>query len=113
MSLRFHYELSAMPFSILPLGGRFVRPRPIIPITIIGPSGASLKQAILDPASDDTVFPEYVARMVGVNLANAPQGKAAGVGLVTAILHTLKFPFELPMEKSNGNGKPWLDLQRQ
>ena len=37
-------------------------------------------------AADDTVFPEEIAAKVGLNLTNAPQGSASGVGMGTVPL---------------------------
>ncbi len=107
MSLRFHYQLAVTPHPILPLGGRFVRPRPIIPVTIIGPGGTNLQHAILDPASDDTVFPERVATSVGIDLANAPQGRAVGVGLVIADLRYAEVSLGITNGKEKCEWKAW------
>jgi hypothetical protein len=42
MSLRFSYQFERIPRPVWPLGGRWVRPRPLIRVTAIGPGGASL-----------------------------------------------------------------------
>ena len=86
MSLRFHYKLVPTGYSVLTLGGRFVRPRPIVPMTVIGPAGQYSLRAFLDPGSDETVFQEGVAAAIGVDLTNAPLGRASGIGLVGSIL---------------------------
>ena len=86
MSLRFHYKLVPTGYSVLTLGGRFVRPWPIVPMTIIGPAGQYSLRAFLDPGSDETVFQEGVAAAIGVDLTNAPLGRASGIGLVGSIL---------------------------
>src|SRR5208337_2260686 len=64
------------------LGGRWVRPRPVITVTAIGPTGTAVHDGILDPAADDTVFPETTAAVLGIDLTNAPMGAASGVGKV-------------------------------
>jgi len=61
MSLRFHYKLIRVSHAVLPLGGRWVRPRPLIVVTVIGPAASRLRIAVLDPAADDTVFPATLA----------------------------------------------------
>jgi hypothetical protein len=86
MSLRFHYKLIPTGYSVLTLGGRYVRPRPIIPVTLIGPVTQYSQNAFLDTGSDDTVFPEGVAAAIGVDLTQAPVGRATGIGLVGSIL---------------------------
>ena len=37
-----------------------------------------MRDGILDTAADDTVFPELVARVIGVDLTNAPVGRGSG-----------------------------------
>jgi hypothetical protein len=59
------------------------RPRPLIQVALIGPLATYPDLGMLDTGADDTVFPESVAALIGVDLANAPTGEAAGVGLVS------------------------------
>jgi hypothetical protein len=77
--LHFRYVLQPAARPVCSLGGRHVRPRPIVPVTIIGPAGYRTRDAKLDTAADDTVFPEFLAAFVGVDLTNAPLGEAAGL----------------------------------
>jgi hypothetical protein len=51
-------------------GGAAVRWRPLLPVSIIGPGGLTwdFGRAVLDPASDDTVFPLDTARRIGARL---------------------------------------------
>ena len=84
MSLRFRYKLFSAGHPIFPLGGRSVRPRPILGVTVIGPTDSRLRDAVLDSAADDTVFAESLAAQIGVDLRNAPVGYASGIGLVRA-----------------------------
>jgi hypothetical protein len=78
--MRFRYRLIRSNQPILPLGGRFVRPRPILTVTIVGPTGSWAEDALLDTAADDTVFPEVVAQKIGLDLTHAPQGSGTGAG---------------------------------
>jgi hypothetical protein len=80
MSLRFHYKLIRVSHAVVSLGGRWVRPRPLIDVTVIGPAASRLRMAILDPAADDTIFPTTLASVLGVDLTNAPRGTSSGVG---------------------------------
>jgi hypothetical protein len=82
MSLKFRYQLIPTKKAIVSLAGRLVRPRPMILVTVIGPTGTSVERAYLDPMKDDCVFPEDVADKIGIDLTNAPQGEAEGVGKV-------------------------------
>jgi hypothetical protein len=79
MSLRFRYDLERMGKPITSLGGRWVRPRPIISATLIGPAKTYQDKAHLDPAADDTIFEEKVAAWLGIDLTNSPTGQGAGV----------------------------------
>jgi hypothetical protein len=47
---------------------------------VLGPSTSWVLDALLDTGADDTVFPDHVAALIGVDLANAPAGTSAGVG---------------------------------
>ena len=62
------------------LGGARVRHRPIISIRLIGPMGSRLYDGCVDSAADDTVFPAALAKTLGIDLTNAPQGEAQPVG---------------------------------
>ena len=53
------------------LGGGLVRYRPIMAVRISGPNGSWILDGLLDSGSDDTIFPEWVAPMIGVDLATA------------------------------------------
>ncbi len=80
MSLFYRYRLQTRSAPVVPLGGRWSRPRPIIDVTILGPSDSRLLDALLDSGADDTVFPERVASVLGIDLANALPGVAEGAG---------------------------------
>ena len=86
MSLIFPYTPEKTVRPIWPLGGRTERPRPIIIVSLIGPTGTVVDDAQLDTGADDTVFPEHAATKIGIDLSNAPTGTAAGVGKVGATL---------------------------
>jgi hypothetical protein len=73
----YHYQRSNQP--LVTLRGRFVRPRPIIPVTIIGPARTLLRVGLLDTGADETIFPDYVAQFIGLDLTNAPSGSSTGV----------------------------------
>ena len=53
------------------LGGGFTRYRPITAIRVSGPAGSWILDGLLDSGSDDTIFPEWVAPMIGVDLTQA------------------------------------------
>src|SRR6184192_2646979 len=85
MSLHFPYTLLPTGAGIPSLGGRTVRPRPLVPaVTLIGPLNTIAREALLDTGADDTLFPDSLATYIGINLATAPTGvlrSAAGGSL--------------------------------
>lgn len=78
MTMRFPYTQLPARQPVISLGGRWVRPRPRVRITVVGPSGAYVRHALLDTAADDSVFPEFAASQIGIELAAAPVGEASG-----------------------------------
>src|SRR5262245_6084675 len=56
--LHYRYIPLRVPQPVWSLGGRFVRPRPLIYVAVIGPTGTRVERAHIDPGSDDTVFPD-------------------------------------------------------
>ena|SRR5438874_942181 len=80
MSLRYRYKLNKSPSPIVSLGGRYVRPRPIVSVALIGPAGSRARDAVLDTGADDTLFPEEVAAKIGLDLTYAAKGMGSGVG---------------------------------
>jgi hypothetical protein len=80
VSLHFRYQLQPFNRPLLSLGGRYSRPRPIIGAAIIGPVRGFAVDGLLDPGSDDTVFPEDLAAKIGIDLSQAPPGSGSGVG---------------------------------
>jgi hypothetical protein len=83
MALRFRYQLFRTRQPVLTLGGRFVHPRPVLPLSVIGPTDTRVVQGLLDTGADHTVFSEALARQIGLDLTTAPQGVAGGAGLGT------------------------------
>jgi hypothetical protein len=84
--MRFFYEMTRISRPALALGGRWVRPQPLIHISLVGPTAARPIRGILDTAADDTVFPDYVAARIGVDLTGAPTGSSSGVGGISVPL---------------------------
>jgi predicted aspartyl protease len=80
MTMSFRYTPFMRNHPVVPLGGRFSRPRPVISVTLIGPRHTAALDALLDTGADDTVFPNSVARSLGIDLSSADIGTAQGVG---------------------------------
>src|SRR5262249_30839226 len=104
MSLLFHYELNRSHHPLLTLGGRFVRPRPIIPVTVTGPAGSSLVEGTLDTSADDTVFRDSLAAKIGLDLTKAPVGSGAGAGMARV---PLKYAQVTPLLASGQEQREW------
>jgi hypothetical protein len=48
-------------------------------VSLIGPAGTHVEEALLDTGSDDVVFPEDAAAKIGLDLSNAPTLSAGGI----------------------------------
>lgn len=70
--MRFPYVLIPTGRLVPPLGGRTVRPRPLVEVGVVGPVTTRARPALVDSGADDTVFHESLAAIIGVNLSNAP-----------------------------------------
>ena len=75
MTMRVPYKLLPVRLPVVSLGGRRVRPRPLVFVTLVGPSGVFMGHAMLDTAADDTVFPDAAAAAAGLDLSNAPSAR--------------------------------------
>ncbi len=84
MSLLFRYKVVRVSRAVVTLSGRWSRPRPILPIAVIGPSNTSAVDGYLDTGSDDTVFSERLAARIGLDLTNAPVGQLTTATLTNA-----------------------------
>jgi hypothetical protein len=74
--MKFQYVKMGTTDPIFPLGDVMHRFRPIIEIGIIGPRTTLFRKATLDSGADDTIFPLSLAEVLGIDLTNAPMGKA-------------------------------------
>jgi hypothetical protein len=83
--LRFTFRAYRSPSPIPSLAGSTIRYKPVIPMTIIGPGSQETSFVLIDPGSDDIVFPAALAQRIGVDLAQAPQRHSQGVGATQAV----------------------------
>lgn len=82
--MRFPYALMGSPRPLWPLRGRLVRPRTIVYLGIVGPSGQAVGvDGLVDTGADDTVFPDRVAAAIGLDLTGAPVGTGGGLGALS------------------------------
>lgn len=78
--MRFPYVPLRTRQPVYSLGGASVRHRPIVPIHVIGPQLLPPIDGCIDSASDDTLFPQRLARRLGIDLTSAPQGESQPAG---------------------------------
>jgi hypothetical protein len=108
MSLLFHYSPVARNRPVVSLGGRFVRPRPLVQVTVIGPTGSNVEDAILDTGADDSVFSERLANAIGVDLRHAPAGYGLGVGSGTIALRYAQVTLRLATNQERREWVGWV-----
>jgi hypothetical protein len=64
--------------------------------------------ALLDSGADDTVYPEWIARQVGLDLTSAPQGEATGVATGAAALRYAEVRLRLASGKERREWTAWV-----
>jgi hypothetical protein len=62
------------------LGGGLIRHRPILAVRLTGPADTKLRDGLLDTGSDDTVFTESLALLLGIDLQAAEERLVALAG---------------------------------
>ncbi len=102
--MRFPYKITRVGRPALTLGGRWVRPQPLIHLGVVAPAGTLAVLGILDTAADETVFPDYVAAKLGIDLAGAPTGGSSGVGGIPVPLRFAQIKLRLA---GGGEFKEW------
>ena len=70
--MKFRYKQVGVAQTVLSLGGRTSRPRPLLFMSVSGPAWTKPLEARVDSGSDETLFVESVANQIGVDLTNAP-----------------------------------------
>jgi hypothetical protein len=76
--MHFAYRQERMTNPVLSLGGRFTRPRPTVLLSVIGPAATYPTDALLDSGADETIFPDWIAPLIGIDLTTAPIGETMG-----------------------------------
>lgn len=89
MTLSFRYQLYNRTTPSLPLGGRWVQPRPVIAVSFIGPSDTWVSDCLLDTGADETVLPDGAAATIGIDLTDAPTGTAIAFGQRVPVRYAL------------------------
>jgi len=108
MSLLFRYTLGPVQRAVVPLGGRWSRPRPLVLISVIGPSSTRPVDGLLDTGADDTVFPEHLATILGLDLTNAPIGKLTTATSTNALLRYAQVHLRISDGKEQREWPAWV-----
>jgi predicted aspartyl protease len=80
MALRFPFRSVSIPQPAATLGGQLFRLRPLADLTVIGPAGTVVREALFDTGADEVVLREADAARLGINLTSAPMNTLGGVG---------------------------------
>jgi hypothetical protein len=67
------------------LGGSLFRHRPILAVRLAGPAGMKVRDGLLDTGSDDTVFDDSLAGVLGVDLRQAEERMVGLAGRPTPV----------------------------
>jgi hypothetical protein len=78
----FQLQRYAVPNPIPSLRGARTRDKPVVPLKVIGPSGSHIPRGLVDTAADDVVFGLHIAKLIGIDLSQASQLQALGIGAV-------------------------------
>jgi hypothetical protein len=108
MTLHYPFRSFRVLRPLVSLQGRIARPRPIIPVTLLGPTSAVARDCLVDTGSDDTVFPESVAIAAGIDLSNAPVSSAAGVGLQALTLRLVEVTLRIADNQEQREWSAWV-----
>jgi len=77
-------------------------------VTLVGPSGSVLLDAVVDTAADDTVFSEIAAANIGLDLTTAPTGTAMGVGGGVSAVRYAEVGLQLTDGQERREWKGWV-----
>jgi hypothetical protein len=108
MSLLFRYKVVPVPHAVVALGGRWSRPRPVLPIAVIGPTNTSAVDGLLDTGADETVFSERLAVRIGLDLTNAPQGRLTTATLTNAPIRYAQVSLRVTDGKEQREWPAWV-----
>ncbi len=80
MPLRFPYLRRPSLRPVYPLGGILYRYFPIFAVVVSTPQASIVRDGLLDTGANDTVCPDFLAPLLGVDLTQAPEGSAYSAG---------------------------------
>jgi hypothetical protein len=71
-----------LPYKLIPARGDPNHPvyRPVVDLGMFGPGGSHASLALVDTGADDTLFPSFMARALGVILSTEDSGLIGAIG---------------------------------
>jgi hypothetical protein len=108
MTLTFAYQRVRRNAPSVPLGGATVQPRPVIPITLIGPTGTRLTEGLLDTGADECLFSDRDAPLIGLDLSAAPQRTSEAVGGATVVVRFAQLTFRIACQNEQRQWAAWV-----
>jgi predicted aspartyl protease len=106
--MRFPYQDLPVGHPLISLPGRLTRPRPIIPVTLMGPGGTVTRDALLDTGADDTVFPERDALQIGLDLSLAPVATGLSAGQAILALRFAQVTLRIAVQHEQREWIAWV-----
>ena len=107
--MRIPYLVAQAKSPLPSLGGSLLRARPVLAVRIAGPARSLLLDGLLDTGSDDTVFEEWVAATIGVDLSQAAERQVGLVGR-TSLVRCRYAPVELRITDGIRETYQWTTL---
>jgi hypothetical protein len=74
---------------------------------LIGPLRSWPLDALVDTGAEDTVFPEWVANAIGLDLTKAPTGTGAGVGGTPVVLRYAQITLRIADNNERREWQAW------
>ena len=108
MGLLFPYKVVPVHHSVVSLGGRWSRPRPLITVSVVGLMGTYPVDGLLDTGADDTIFSEHIAARLGIDLTNARIGQATSATLANAPLRYAQVRLRITDGKEQREWPAWV-----
>ena len=106
--MRFPYKHISLSSAAISFGRSMGTTSPILSVTLIGPSDSRLREGLLDSGADDTIFPESLAALLGVDLSNAPVGRATTATLANVPLRYARLTLRITDGKEQREWPTWI-----
>jgi hypothetical protein len=108
MSLVFRYRRFHFGQSQFTLDGLLYRPKPVLAVSLVGPTATVCVDALVDGGSDDTLFPIAVAQNAGIDLRQARQGTLTSAGGTAVSVRYLQVTLRLATRQEQREWQAWV-----